>query len=243
LAEEMNPAMGLRAIRFSLKEPEIFKVQLRAMLRASAFGKVKILLPMISGVSEIREVKKALNEVRLSLTAERIPFDPKVEIGIMMEVPSAATIADILAKEVDFFSIGTNDLIQYTLAIDRVNEYVTHLYEPLHPAILRLVRQMVKAAHDTGIRVAMCGEMAGDPLYVPILLGLELDDLSMNVLSIFRVKKILRAYTLRECRELVETCLTLSTPEEIEELVRASLHRKFPDEFRDLFNSKLPGNS
>ncbi|NWF54959.1 MAG: phosphoenolpyruvate--protein phosphotransferase [Syntrophaceae bacterium] len=243
LAEEMNPAMGLRAIRFSLKEPEIFKVQLRAMLRASAFGKVKILLPMISGVSEIREVKKALNEVRLSLTAERIPFDPKVEIGIMMEVPSAATISDILAKEVDFFSIGTNDLIQYTLAIDRVNEYVTHLYEPLHPAILRLVRQMVKAAHDTGIRVAMCGEMAGDPLYVPILLGLELDDLSMNVLSIFRVKKILRAYTLRECRELVETCLTLSTPEEIEELVRASLHRKFPDEFRDLFNSKLPGNS
>jgi len=243
LAEEMNPAMGLRAIRFSLKEPEIFKVQLRAMLRASAYGKVKILLPMISGVSEIREVKKTLNEVRLSLTAERIHYDPKIEIGIMMEVPSAATISDILAKEVDFFSIGTNDLIQYTLAIDRVNEYVTHLYEPLHPAILRLVRQMVKAAHEAGIRVAMCGEMAGDPLYVPILLGLELDDLSMNVLSIFGVKKILRSYTLRECKELVETCLTLSTPEEIEERVRASLHRKFPDEFRELFSSKLSGNS
>jgi phosphotransferase system enzyme I (PtsI) len=243
LAEEMNPAMGLRAIRFSLKEPEIFKVQLRAMLRASVFGKMKILLPMISGVSEIREVKKILNEVRLSLTAERIPYDPKIEIGIMMEVPSAATISDILAKEVDFFSIGTNDLIQYTLAIDRVNEYVTHLYEPLHPAILRLVRQMVKSAHEAGIRVAMCGEMAGDPLYVPVLLGLELDDLSMNVLSIFRVKKILRAYTLRECKELVETCLGLSTPEEIEEVVRASLHRKFPDEFRELFSSKLSGNS
>ena len=243
LAEEMNPAMGLRAIRFSLKEPEIFKVQLRAMLRASAYGKVKILLPMISGVSEIREVKKTLNEVRLSLTTERIHYDPKIEIGIMMEVPSAATISDILAKEVDFFSIGTNDLIQYTLAIDRVNEYVTHLYEPLHPAILRLVRQMVKAAHEAGIRVAMCGEMAGDPLYVPILLGLELDDLSMNVLSIFGVKKILRSYTLRECKELVETCLTLSTPEEIEERVRASLHRKFPDEFRELFSSKLSGNS
>jgi phosphotransferase system enzyme I (PtsI) len=243
LAEEMNPAMGLRAIRFSLKEPEIFKVQLRAMLRASVFGKMKILLPMISGVSEIREVKKILNEVRLSLTAERIPYDPKIEIGIMMEVPSAATISDILAKEVDFFSIGTNDLIQYTLAIDRVNEYVTHLYEPLHPAILRLVRQMVKAAHEAGIRVAMCGEMAGDPLYVPVLLGLELDDLSMNVLSIFRVKKILRAYTLRECKELVETCLGLSTPEEIEEVVRASLHRKFPEEFRELFSSKLSGNS
>ena len=243
LAEEMNPAMGLRAIRFSLKEPEIFKVQLRAMLRASVYGKVKILLPMISGVREIREVKKILNEVRLSLTAERIPYDPKVEIGIMMEVPSAATISDILAKEVDFFSIGTNDLIQYTLAIDRVNEYVNHLYEPLHPAILRLVRQVVKAAHDAGIRVAMCGEMAGDPLYVPVLLGLELDDLSMNVLSIFRVKKILRAYTLRECKELVEASLGLSTPEEIETLVRASLHRKFPEEFRELFNSKLSGNS
>jgi phosphotransferase system enzyme I (PtsI) len=134
-------------------------------------------------------------------------------------------------------------LIQYTLAIDRVNEYVTHLYEPLHPAILRLVRQMVKAAHDVGIRVAMCGEMAGDPLYIPVLLGLELDDLSMNVLSIFRVKKILRAYTLRECKELVEASLALSTPEEIEGLIRASLHRKFPDEFRELFNSKLSGNS
>ena len=243
LAEEMNPAMGLRAIRFSLKEPEIFKVQLRAMLRASAYGKVKILLPMISGVSEIREVKKILNEVRLSLTAERIPYDPRIEIGLMMEVPSAATIADILAKEVDFFSIGTNDLIQYTLAIDRVNEYVNHLYKPLHPAILRLVRQMVKAAHEAGIRVAMCGEMAGEPLYVPILLGLELDDLSMSVLSIFRVKKILRSYTLRECKELVEAALKLSTPEEIEELVRASLRQKFPDEFRENFNSRTIANS
>ncbi len=243
LAEEMNPAMGLRAIRFSLKEPEIFKIQLRAMLRASAYGKVKILLPMISGVSEIREVKKILNEVRLSLTAERIPHDPKIEIGIMMEVPSAATIADILAKEVNFFSIGTNDLIQYTLAIDRVNEYVNHLYEPLHPAILRLVRQMVKAAHGNGIRVAMCGEMAGEPLYVPILLGLELDELSMNVLSIFGVKKILRSYTLRECKELVEASLQLSTPGEIEELVRASLRQKFPDEFRENFNSRTSANS
>jgi phosphotransferase system enzyme I (PtsI) len=243
LAEEMNPAMGLRAIRFSLKEPDIFKIQLRAMLRASAYGKVKILLPMISGVSEIREVKKILNEVHLSLTAERIPHDPRIEIGIMMEVPSAATIADILAKEVNFFSIGTNDLIQYTLAIDRVNEYVNHLYEPLHPAILRLVRQMVKAAHDNGIRVTMCGEMAGEPLYVPILLGLELDDLSMNVLSIFGVKKILRSYTLRECKELVEASLQLSTPEEIEELVRASLRQKFPDEFRENFNFRTSANS
>ena len=232
LAAEMNPAMGLRAIRFSLKEVDIFKVQLRAILRASAYGKVKILFPMISGATEIREVKKILNEVRLNLSAEGIPFDPKMEIGIMIEVPSAVTISDILAKEVDYFSIGTNDLIQYSLAIDRVNESVTHLYEPLHPAILRLVKTVVKAAHQAGIRVAMCGEMAGEPLYVPILVGLELDDLSMNVLSIFRVKKILRAYTFRECKDLVEKSLHLSTPEEIEELVRASLRKKFPEEVR-----------
>ena len=237
LAEEMNPAMGLRAIRFSLKEVDIFKVQLRAILRASAYGSVKILFPMISGATEIREVKKILNEVRSGLSAEGIPFDPKMEIGIMIEVPSAVTIADILAKEVDYFSIGTNDLIQYSLAIDRVNESVTHLYEPLHPAILRLVKEVVKAAHGAGIRVAMCGEMAGEPLYVPILIGLELDDLSMNVLSIFRVKKFLRAYTLRECKGLVEASLRLSTPEEIEDLVQASLKKKFPEEFRENFNS------
>jgi len=232
LAEEMNPAMGLRAIRFSLKEVDIFKVQLRAILRASAYGKVKLLLPMISGATEIREVKKILQEVRLNLSAEGIAFDPEMEVGIMIEVPSAVTIADILAKEVDYFSIGTNDLIQYSLAIDRVNEAVTHLYQPLHPAVLRLIRNVAKAAHQEGIRVAMCGEMAGEPLYVPILLGLELDDLSMNVLSIFRVKKILRAYTYRECKELVEEALQLATPEEIEELVRANLRKKFAEEFR-----------
>jgi len=238
LAEEMNPAMGLRAIRFSLREVDIFKVQLRAIMRASAYGKVKILFPMISGATEIREVKKILHEVRLNLSAEGVPFDPQMEIGIMIEVPSAVTIADILAQEVDFFSIGTNDLIQYALAIDRVNESVTHLYEPLHPAILRLVRDVVKASHDAGIRVAMCGEMAGEALYVPILVGLELDELSMNVLSIFRVKKILRAYTFQECKNLVEASLHLSTPGEIEELVRASLRNKFPEEFGENFNSR-----
>jgi len=240
LAEEMNPAMGLRAIRFSLKEIDIFKTQLRAILRASAFGKIKLMLPMISGITEIREVKKILNEVRLSLSAEGIPFNPQMEIGVMIEVPSAVAIADILAKEVDFFSIGTNDLIQYALAIDRVNESVTHLYEPLHPAILRLVREVVKAAHEAGIKVAMCGEMAGEPLYVPILLGLELDELSMNVLSIFRVKKILRSYTIRECRNLVADSLHLSTPNEIEELVRESLKNKFPEEFGGNLNNRLP---
>jgi phosphotransferase system enzyme I (PtsI) len=242
LAEEMNPAMGLRAVRFSLKEVDIFKVQLRAILRASAFGKVKLLLPMISGVTEIREVKKILNEVRFRLSAEGIPFDPRMEIGIMIEVPSAVAIADILAREVDFFSIGTNDLIQYSLAIDRVNESVTHLYEPLHPAILRLVKEVVQAAHKAGIRVAMCGEMAGEPLYIPILLGLELDELSMNVFSIFRVKKILRSYTHRDCKNLVNASLHLSTPEEIEDVVLASLREKFPEEFGGDFNYRMKLN-
>jgi phosphotransferase system enzyme I (PtsI) len=239
VAEEMNPALGLRAIRLSLKEIDIFKAQLRAMLRASAYGKVKILLPMISGISEIREVKRILDGIRLGLSAEGIPYDPKIEIGIMIEVPSAVTIADILAKEVDYFSIGTNDLIQYALAIDRVNESVTHLYEPLHPAILRLIRQVVQSAHEAGIRVAMCGEMAGEPLYMPILIGLELDDLSMNVLSIFRIKKILRAYTFRECKELVDASMHLSTPDEIEDLVRTSLREKFPEEFRENFGFRI----
>jgi phosphoenolpyruvate-protein phosphotransferase (PTS system enzyme I) len=197
---------------------------------------------MISGATEIREVKKILNEVRLNLSTQGIPFDPKMEIGIMIEVPSAVTIADILAKEVDYFSIGTNDLIQYSLAIDRVNESVTHLYQPLHPAVLRLVKEVVKASHQAGIRVAMCGEMAGEPLYVPILVGLELDELSMNVLSIFRVKKILRAHTLRECKDLVEESLRLSTSEEIEELVRARLRQKFPGEFRENFSAQSSSN-
>ena len=231
LAEEMNPAMGLRAIRFSLKEPDLFKVQLRAMLRASAYGKVKILLPMISGVSEIREVKKILNEVRLSLTAERIPFDPRVEIGIMMEVPSAATIADILAKEVDFFSIGTNDLIQYTLAIDRVNEHVAHMYQPLHPAILRLIHQTIEAGHRADIPVAMCGEMAAEPLYIPILLGLGLDELSMNPVTIPRVKQIIRLISYEESRRLVKEVLTLTTTGQVNRYVRHEMAKRFPDLF------------
>ena len=236
---ETNPALGLRAIRFSLKEIDLFKTQLRAVLRASAYGKLRILIPMVSGVQEIRQVKEILEQVKEGLRRSQIPFDDKIEVGTMIEVPSAAITADILAREVDFFSIGTNDLIQYTLAIDRVNESVTHLYEPLHPAILRLIRQVVQSAHQAGIRVAMCGEMAGEPLYIPILIGLELDDLSMNVLSIFRVKKILRAYTFRECQELVESSRHLSTPEEIEDLVRTSLQQKFPEEFRDNFGIKI----
>ena len=231
LAEEMNPAMGLRGIRFCLHEVELFKVQLRAILRASAYGKTKIIFPMISGVAEIQAAKKILREVKHDLSSEGIPIDENIEIGIMIEVPSAVMMADKLAEEVDFFSIGTNDLIQYSLAIDRVNERVTYLYEPLHPAILRLIKLVVEAGHNAGIKVAMCGEMAGEPAYSLILLGLGLDELSMTPLAIPRVKKIIRGSTLKESRELLDRAMTFSTLREIEEYVRRYMIKRFPDDF------------
>ena len=229
LAEEMNPAMGLRAIRFCLQEVELFKVQLRAILRASAYGNTGILLPMISGIQEIVDARKIIDEVKEELLSGAIPIDEDIKIGIMIEVPSAVIMADRLAEKVDFFSIGTNDLIQYALAIDRVNERVTYLYEPLHPAVLMMLRQVVGAGHQAGIKVAMCGEMAGDPLCTPILLGLELDGLSMTPLAIPRVKKIIRNSTVRESAELLETVITFSTAHEIEQYVRDYMIRRFPE--------------
>ena len=229
LAEEMNPVMGLRAIRFCLQEVELFKVQLRAILRASAYGNTGILLPMISGVKEIMDARNIIDEVKGELLSEGIPIDEDIKIGIMIEVPSAVIMAEQLAEEADFFSIGTNDLIQYALAIDRVNERVTYLYEPLHPAILRMIRQVVDAGHNAGIKVAMCGEMAGDPLCIPILLGLELDGLSMTPLAIPRVKKIIRNSTVRESKELLKKVMTISTAQEIEECVRDYMIQRFPE--------------
>jgi phosphotransferase system enzyme I (PtsI) len=231
LAKEMNPVMGLRAIRFCLKEVELFKVQLRAILRASAYGKTRILFPMISALEEIRHVKKIFSEVKEDLLLRHIPVGKNIELGIMIEVPSAVVIADSLAKEVDFFSIGTNDLIQYTLAIDRVNERVTYLYDPLHPAILKLIKMVVEAAHKAGIRVAMCGEMAGEPAYTLILLGFGLDELSMNPLAIPRVKKIVREATLEESKALLDSVLAFTTAEEIEQHVRDYMIRRFPEDF------------
>jgi phosphotransferase system enzyme I (PtsI) len=231
LAKEMNPQMGLRAIRFCLKEVELFKVQLRAIARASAYGKTRIMFPMISGIEEIREAKRIFCEVKDDLSARGIPVGNDIEIGVMIEVPSAVIIADELAKEVDFFSIGTNDLIQYALAIDRINERVTYLYEPLHPAVLRLIKQVVDIGHRAGIRVAMCGEMAGDPAYIMILLGLEIDELSMNPLAIPRVKKFIRGSTLKESRKLLEKVMTFSSAAEIREFVKSYMRKRFPEEF------------
>ncbi|MGB9628555.1 MAG: phosphoenolpyruvate--protein phosphotransferase [Thermodesulfobacteriota bacterium] len=228
---EMNPAMGLRAIRFSFKELDIFKTQLRGILRASAYGKLRILFPMISGMDEIQKAKAVLEEVKKSLTKAKIPFDPEIAIGAMIEIPSASLIADLLAQEVDFFSIGTNDLIQYSLAVDRINEHVSYLYEPLHPAILRSIRGVVQSAHERGIPVAICGEMAAEPIYTLILLGMGLDEFSMNPVAIPKVKKILRLSRFEETRNLVEKVFQFSTGSEIESYVRDWMAEKFPEDF------------
>jgi phosphotransferase system enzyme I (PtsI) len=228
---EMNPAMGLRAIRFSIKEADIFKVQLRGILRASAYGKLRVILPMISGIEEIRQTRTILEEVKKGLIKEKIPFDRGIKIGAMIEIPSASDIADILAREVDFFSIGTNDLIQYALAVDRINEHVSYLYEPLHPAVLRIIRWVVQSAHQAGIPVAICGEMAAEPAYVIVLLGLGLDEFSMNPVSIPKVKKVLRMSRFEETRSLVEELFLFSTASEIESRVRKWMAERFPEDF------------
>ncbi len=228
---EMNPALGLRAIRFSMKETDIFKTQLRGILRASAHGKLRILFPMISGMEEIRQAKVILEEVKKGLMKAKIPFDQEIEIGAMIEIPSASVTADLLAREVNFFSIGTNDLIQYALAVDRINEHVSYLYEPLHPAILRIIRGVVQYAHQAGIPVAICGEMAAEPAYALVLLGLGLDEFSMNPVSIPRVKKVLRMSRFEETRSLVEQLFQFSTASEIEYFVRSWMAKRFPEDF------------
>lgn len=234
LAEEMNPALGLRAIRLGLREVDVFKAQIRAILRASALGKVRILFPMISGMQEIYQIKEIMANVKEELKTKEIPFDPSMEMGIMIEIPSAVVIADLLAKEVDFFSIGTNDLIQYLLAIDRVNEHVSYLYKPLHPAVLRIIKGIVAVAHEEGIKVNMCGEMAGEPFYTPILLGFGIDELSMNALSILKVKKIIRSTYFRDCQQLVNEILTFSTASEIENFLQKELSQRFSGEIKEL---------
>ncbi len=217
--QEVNPALGLRAIRYCLKKPEIFKTQLRAILRAAAFGDVRILVPMISGVEEVDQAKRLLDEAALSLDQQGVAYDRNVPLGIMIEVPSAAVTADLLADKVDFFSIGTNDLIQYTLAIDRGNRHVAHLYQPLHPAILRIIKQICDAAREKGIKTYMCGEMAGEPLYAPILLGLGVDELSMNPQAIPLVKNAIRSIGASDVDAFLHSVMKMTRADEIEAYV------------------------
>ncbi len=231
--EETNPALGLRSIRLCLHYKELFKTQLRAILRASAIaGNLRLMLPLVSGVGEVLQAKHVLNEVRAELSGQRIPFDENMPFGVMIEVPSAVAVADLLAPEVDFFSIGTNDLIQYTIGIDRSNEHVAYLYEPLHPGVLRFIRQTVDAGHRAGIPVALCGEMAGEPMYVPILLGLKIDSFSMNPQSLPRVKNLVRRSSMKECCRFAGKVLRMKTAKEINQSVRKMVMKKFPEEFR-----------
>lgn len=223
--QELNPALGLRAIRYCLKKPEVFKVQLRAILRAAIHGNVRILIPMISGIEEVDQTIQLLDEAARCLEKGKIPYKRKVPLGIMIEVPSAVMTADLLADKVDFFSIGTNDLIQYTLAIDRGNRHVAHLHQPLHPALLRMIKMTCEASHSKGIRTYMCGEMAGEPLYAPVLLGLGVDELSMNPQSIPLVKEAIRSIDTIEIQEVVDTAMSMTTPQAVEALIAEKFGR------------------
>jgi len=229
--KEINPAMGLRAIRLCIKEVDLFKAQLRGILRASVYGPLRILFPMVSGLEEVKRAKAILHECMEELRSEHVDFNEGIKIGIMIEVPATTIISDLLAREVDFFSIGTNDLIQYTLAIDRVNEYVSYLYEPLHPAVLRMIKRTVDDAHAANVEVSICGEMAGEPLYAPVLLGLDLDELSMNAYIIPKVKKIIRGLGHSYCRDLVKEVFTKESAKESEYLLEKEMAALFPDDF------------
>ena len=215
ISDELNPFLGWRAIRFCLENIDIFKTQLRAILRASAVGNVKIMFPMISGLDELRRAISVLDECKQELHASKIAVGDKTEVGAMIEIPSAAISADVLAREVDFFSVGTNDLIQYALAVDRVNERIAYLYEPTHPAVLRLLKMIADAAHANDIWVGVCGEMAGDIALIPILLGLGMDELSASATLVPRVKRVVQSLAISECQQLVDEALKLETPSEI----------------------------
>ncbi|MBE9529159.1 MAG: phosphoenolpyruvate--protein phosphotransferase [Proteobacteria bacterium] len=231
VSDEINPALGLRAIRFCLKNKDIFKTQLRGILRASAKGPVQILLPMISGVDEIRHARALIEECKTELETEGKKYDRNIEIGAMIEIPSAAVITDLIAKEVDFVSIGTNDLLQYSLAIDRVNEHVAYLYEPFHPAVLRIIKTVAEAANKAGISVGVCGEMAGEPEYAIILLGFGIDKLSMSAYSLLRVKRLVRSVSIAQAKELCEKIMEFATASEVEQFVS----NKIPDLYKEEF--------
>lgn len=220
---EQNPALGMRAIRLAMRMPDEFKKQLRAILRVSALGEVRIMFPMISGLEELRNAKSLLKQAMMELDAAGISFDRSIRVGIMIEVPSAVVVADLLARESDFFSVGTNDLIQYILAIDRSNEHLAYMYQPLHPAVIRSLRCVVEAARNEGIDACICGEMAGDPLYLPVLLGLGFNELSMGANSIPRVKQVLRKCTFERATEIADACSKFSTAAEADSFLKNAM--------------------
>jgi phosphotransferase system enzyme I (PtsI) len=221
MKHEENPFLGLRAIRLCLKYPDIFVNQLRGVLKASAYGKIRLMYPMISTLEELHEANRILGKVKQDLKKERIKFDEKIEVGSMIEVPSAAMIIDAIAKEVDFVSIGTNDLIQYTLAVDRVNENVASLYDPLHPTILRFIKRIVDESHEAGIDVGMCGEMAGDPYYTPVLLGLGLDEFSVASAQIPKIKRVIRNISFEDVQRIAKEILKCGDRGSISKIISA----------------------
>lgn len=229
IAKQNNPALGLRAIRFCLKEPEVLKTQLRAILRASIYGRISLMFPMVSGLREILDAKEILESVKNELDRKKIDFDHHLKVGIMIEVPSAVIMAEILAKSVDFFSIGTNDLIQYALAIDRDNEHVASLFQPFHPAILRMIHSVVKAAKNAGIGVSLCGEMAGDPLCIPFLLGLGLEEISVNARAIPIIKNLIRSISMEEARADFEKVMELVTARDVRAYAMERMKRILPE--------------
>jgi phosphotransferase system enzyme I (PtsI) len=227
--DELNPFLGWRAIRFCLENLPLFKTQLRAILRASVYSNVKMMFPMISGLDEVRRALQIVEECKNELRFEGKNFNESLEIGIMIEVPTAAIIADLLAREVDFFSVGTNDLIQYAVAIDRTNERVAHLYEPSHPSVIRLLKMVADAAHSNDIWVGVCGEMAGEVLFTPLLLGLGMDELSAGATLVPRVKSAVQRLTTTECRQLLEEVLELDTPSAVLARCTRVAQRNFPE--------------
>jgi phosphotransferase system enzyme I (PtsI) len=231
IEKEPNPALGLRAIRLSLRDREIFKIQLRAILSASTMGNVKVLIPMITELEEIVEVKVLFQEIMQELREKGIPFDEDISMGVMIEVPAAAAMTDVLVKEVDYISIGTNDLIQYYLAVDRSNELVSYLFKPLHPSVIRLIKFIIDAAQKENKEVTVCGEMAADPLSAIILLGLGLRKFSMNPIFIPRIKNILRAVEYKTAQEIVHKALELKTAQEIEECILERILSEHPKAF------------
>ena len=240
--DEDNPALGLRGIRLSLANPELFISQLKGILRASFYGNVKVLYPMVSSVTEIIQANKLLQEAKILLKEDQIPFNDNIEIGAMIETPAAAICIDQILEHIDFVSIGTNDLVQYTLAVDRVNENVAHLYQPFHPSVIRSLKQIFVAANKAGKKVSICGELGGDPMATMLLLGLgKLDDLSMEPHSIPKVKKIIRLIRLDEARQMADHVLSLNSVEEISRFITKEMRTRFPDDFdRDLsFQEKI----